>query len=159
MERYSSQHDTEASPEELRQPNIEKLTGWLMGLQPEERAAKAKSKQESIGDRPAEELKTERYFERRKEVRDDAQAIKQGGMVAVGEVLADKSSSALPHIIGAVGIQRVSKQKKMATEESRVSGIRSATKSGGLTLLQAIQVGVAVGISIGLLILLWLSVR
>lgn len=155
MERYSSRVANEASPEEPHKPNVEKVTEWLVGLQTSERAAKPK--QETLAEHP--KPKTERDFERRQEVLDEPQVIKRGGMVAVGEVLADRSSDGQPPILGVAGVRHASQQKKMAREERKASHVSRPAARSGLTPAQAVQVGIAAGIGVGLLILLWLSVR
>lgn len=155
MERYSNRVVGEVTPEESSRPNLEKITGWLVDMQTGERLPRS----EHSASAEAEKPKTERELERRREVRDEPQTIKRGGMVAVGEVLADHSGSSQSPVLGASGIRRVSRQKKMAREERKATHALHAPPSSGLTAAQAIQLGVVTGVCVGLLILLWLSVR
>lgn len=156
MERHSNHTVGETASEELRKPNIEKVTEWLVGMQAEERRPKAEYNAFAA---EVKRSKTERELERRQEVRDESQAIKRSGMVAVGEVLTNRSIPSQPPVPGTPSVRRTSRQKKMAREEQQATHISTVSPSSGLTTSQAVQLGVTVGVCAGLLILLWLSVR
>lgn len=156
MEHYTI--NPEIADEEEKTPTIEKLSGWVMGLQAEVRGQRPDqdNKPELAKPNANEQSKKELDFELRREIRDDPTGIHHGGMIAVGEVLADKTSDkGFP--IGSVGVKQVSKQKKMANEESRATTKQSTPTA--MNAQQAIQLGIAVGLTVALLILLWIAVQ
>ncbi len=149
MEHYSTHHPETTGEEPDTPATIEKLTNWVVGLQTE--TQRQKTEQKGI------EKKAELEFELRQEIRDDAQVSQQGSMIAVGAVLADKVVD--DRLIGAPGIRRVAKEKKLAKEETRVSAKQVQPKSSGLTAKQAIQLGVLCGVGLAVVLLAWLSVK
>jgi hypothetical protein len=149
MEHYST-HNPELNTDDPEKPaTIEKLTNWVVGLQAETQRQKAEQKDV--------EKKAELEFELRQEIRDDAQVSQQGSMIAVGAVLADKVAD--DRLIGATGIRRVAKQKKLAKEETQISTTPRPVQGSGLTFRQAVQLGILCGVGLAVVLLVWLSVK
>ncbi len=145
MEHYST-HNPELNTDDSEKPaTIEKLTNWVVGLQAETQRQKDVEK------------KAELEFELRQEIRDDAQVSQQGSMIAVGAVLADKVAD--DRLIGATGIRRVAKQKKLAKEETQISTTPRPVQGSGLTFRQAVQLGILCGVGLAVVLLVWLSVK
>lgn len=153
MENYTN-HSPESPVDEDSPATIEKLSGWVMGLQTELRAQRASNEKKQASE---EKPKKEIDFEKRLEIRDDPSVVQQGSMVAVGEVLADKVA-ANDHVLGAAGIKRAVRQKKLAKEEFSASS-QSVGIPTGSSLQQAMWTGLIVGLSIAVLILLWLTLK
>lgn len=153
MEYYSGQHN-ETTPEEPNPRTVERLSNWVTGLQTEVKGAKPS---QEASPEQSKQPESELQFERSKEIRDVPRALKRGSMIAVGEVLADKSSDQ-PTLVGAAGI-KAAKQKKLTREEHNVSTKPTVSQGSGLTARQAVQLGVLVGVCVAMLLLVWLSVR
>lgn len=160
MENYSVNNSQETAKENDHTPTVEKLSGWVMGLQAEVRAQRLNiDPKTEIGKQEKDIVaKSELEFERRREVRDDPTNLQHGSMVALGEVLADRVADQ-GLIVGGSGIKQAAKQKKLAKEESRASTKQTSSASPKVTTSQAIQTGVAIGLTIGLLILLWITLK
>jgi hypothetical protein len=153
MENFSGQqHEQDSSEKHPR--TVERLSNWVTGMELGQRRSP------EIGVENQDENRAEVEFEKTKEAPDISRVIKKGSMIAVGEVLADKSSDELG-LIGATGV-KAAKRQKLSRQEMMASRAMPTTQSSasrGLTQRQAIQLGVLVGTCVAGLILVWLSVR
>jgi hypothetical protein len=139
---------------ETQQPRtVERLSGWVTGME-----IGARRPPESANELKDQD-KAEIEFEKNKEAPKLTSAIKRGSMIAVGEVLADRSTNQ-PGLIGAAGV-KAAKRQKLSQQETRASQRTSgATQiAHGLTPRQAVQLGALIGVCVAGLILVWLSVR
>jgi len=158
MEYYSGRNNEE---EQTEAPNtVERLSNWITGMQAEIKGqgASPENKQGLASSESQDDNRGEIEFDRRKEVQDVSSAIKKGSMIAVGEVLADKSTDQATPLIGAAGI-RAAKQKKLTREEAGVSAKQAVASAQGLSFKQAVQLGILVGICIGIIALVWANTR
>lgn len=152
MEYFSGQQH-EQHKEDDKPRTVERLSNWVTGME----VGGRRSPEDSVGRQ--DENKAEIEFEKTKEAPKLPNSIKRGSMIAVGEVLADKTADQ-PVLIGAAGL-KAAKRQKLSRQEVRATQkpVASSKAAKGLTPRQAAQLGALIGVCVAGLILVWMSVR
>jgi len=154
MEHFSGQQLESLEGEDNRPKTVERLSNWVMGMQAELGPKGSPEKS------PDNDNRKELDFEKTKEAPKLPDVVLKGSMMAVGEVLADKVSEPPGQmLVGAAGV-KAAKQRSLRDQERRAAGAPPQSRQQtGLTVRQAVQLGILVGVCIGLLVLVWLAVR
>lgn len=156
MEYFSGRLPEDQELDAGRNKNVDRLSNWVTGMQAE--VGSRRAPETSPDNDPRKELD----FEKTKEAPNIPDSLLKGSMIAVGEVLADKTSQ--PHADASstppVSEQPPVKPQKLQNQEDRVSGqAGQRSSSAGLSARQAIQLGALVGVCAAALILVWLMVK
>lgn len=155
MEHFSGQQLESPEDENNRPRSVERLSNWVTGMQ----AELGPKRTSETG--PDKDNRKELDFEKTKEAPKLPDVVLKGSMIAVGEVLADKVSQqrTSDQLIGAAGVKAAKRRKLQDQEQRATANPIGSTNTRGLSMRQAIQLGVLVGVCVGLLMLVWMAVR
>lgn len=157
MEHFSGRLPEDQELDGGRNKNVDRLSNWLTGMQTEVGARRAPETS------PDNDSRKELDFEKTKEAPNIPDSLLKGSMIAVGEVLADKTSTPVqspgqPSVPQTPQLSNDSPalqaQEDMITSQPIPTG-----RPSGLSARQAILLGALVGVCAAVLILVWLILR
>ena len=151
MEHFSGQLPEELEAQQERPRTVERLSNWVTGME----VGARRSPEASVDNDSRKEVD----FETTKEAPRIPDAVLKGSMIAVGEVLADKTAKQADQSgVGSAATPSNSTGQSLKNQEDQAT-VPVVPPATGLTARQAIQLGALVGVCVAVLVLVWLVIR